>query len=400
MNVLLIHNYYQQAGGEDQVFAAEANLLKENGHRVVQYTVHNDVIHDYSKLRLARSMFWNSQTYQEISNLIQEHRPDIAHFHNTFPLVSPGCYYAAQSHGVPVVQTLHNFRLFCLNSNFIRNGQVCEDCLHKVIPWPGILHACYRDSTLTSAGLAAMLTFHRFRKTWLRKVNMFITLTEFSRSKFISSGLPENKVIVKGNFISPDPGYSISPPQGRYALFVGRLSTEKGVKTLLEGWERLQNASLPYSLIIVGDGPLAEMVQSFVEQCANITWLGKKTRSEIFTLMKDASFLVFPSICYENLPMTILEAYAVGLPIVSSNHGSMASLVKDRYTGVHFCSGDPEDMARKVEWAFSNPKILQSMREHCRREYEEKYSAKTNHDRLLSIYQRILDSQVCPVHIP
>lgn len=385
MKVLLIHNFYQQAGGEDQVFAAEARLLEEKGHSVVRYTVHNDDIREYSSSRLARATLWNPRTYKSLRDVVKKTQPDVAHFHNTFPLISPGGYYAVQAHGVPVVQTLHNFRLFCLNATFFRNGRVCEDCTHTSFPWPGIKHACYRDNVLPSSGLAAMLIIHRLAKTWIRKINVFIALTEFSRQKFISCGLPEEKIVVKENFISFDPGYK-KESAGLYALYVGRLSPEKGLDILLEGWEKLKTTS--YQLKIVGTGPLAEKVAQYANRNKSIQWYGQRTREEIFEFMKGARVLVFPSMWYENLPMVIIEAYAVGLPILASNLGNMSSLVSNRETGIHFQPGDAEDLAQKVEWIFSNPEQLSKMRKKCRETYEEKYTATINYQNLLTVYQR------------
>ena len=235
------------------MFLAETALLESYGHRVVRYITHNDRVAELNSVTLAGKTVWNSSAYRELRNLIHLEQPDVAHFHNTFPLVSPAGYYAARAEGVPVVQTLHNYRLLCPNALFFRDGGVCEDCKSKAITWPGVVHKCYRGSRAASGVVTAMLTTHRALRTWRKKVDVYIALTEFARRKFIEGGLPAGKIIVKPNFVYPDPGPGEG--EGGFALFVGRLSFEKGVGTLLAAWEHLDRR-IP--LKIVGDGPLTE----------------------------------------------------------------------------------------------------------------------------------------------
>lgn len=248
MKVLLIHNYYQQPGGEDQVFASEAALLEAHSHCVVRYTVHNDRVAEMSPLPLVQATLWNKTVHRELRTLICKERPQVVHFHNTFPLISPAAYYAAKAEGVPVVQTLHNYRLLCPSQGgiLLRNGEVCEDCLGKFWPWPGIVHSCYRDSKAATTVHAIMLSLHRALQTWTTMVDVYIALTEFARQKFIQGGLPSEKIVVKPNFVYPDP--SPGEGQGGYALFVGRLTPEKGIDTLLAAWERL-HTKIPLKIV-------------------------------------------------------------------------------------------------------------------------------------------------------
>jgi glycosyltransferase involved in cell wall biosynthesis len=382
MKVLIAHNEYQQPGGEDQVFAAEIALLEAHGHHVVRYSVHNDHVAGMNPAVLAGSTVWNRSSYRQLRSLIRLERPQVAHFHNTLPLISPAGYYAAKAEGVAVVQTLHNYRLLCPNALFFRDGHVCEDCQGKTVPWPGVLHACYRDSRPASAVVAAMLSTHRALRTWTEQVDVYIVTTEFARAKFIQGGLPAQKLIVKPNFLHPAP--SPREGQGEYALFVGRLSPEKGVDTLLAAWERLRDL-VPLS--IVGDGPLAEEVANAARSLERVEWLGRQPREQVLALMKAASVLVFPSVCYENFPVTILEAYAVGLPVIASDLGGMASLVEDGRTGLHFRPGDPKDLAAKVRWASAHPAELAGMRNEARGEFEAKYTAERNYEVLKEIYE-------------
>ncbi|MGB3296800.1 MAG: glycosyltransferase, partial [Phormidesmis sp.] len=234
MRILMGHNYYQQPGGEGQVFAAECALLESEGHQVFRYTLHNDEMADYSAQTMAVATLWHHRVYKEIRSLIQQKRIQIAHFHNTFPLISSAAYYAAQAEGIPVIQTMHNYRLLCPNALFFRDGKVCEDCLGQPIPWPGVVHRCYRESAVASGAVATMLTAHRVLNTWTSKVTKYIVLTEFARDKFIQGGLPASKIVIKPNFVETDPGYQLG--EGNYALYVGRLSVEKGLDVLLKAW--------------------------------------------------------------------------------------------------------------------------------------------------------------------
>ena len=381
VKILLIHNEYQQPVGEDQVFAAEANLLEDHGHEILRYSVHNDQIARMNPVSLAGTTVWSRSSYRELKALVRREQPDIAHFHNTFPLISPAGYYAAKAGNVPVVQTLHNYRLICPNALFFRDGHVCEDCLGKTPPWPGVLHACYRGSRQASGAVAAMLTAHRLLRTWTRMVDVYIALNEFARGKFVQGGLPAEKIIVKPNTY-PDPGQHETVRNN--ALFVGRLSVEKGIDVLLEAWERLGDRM---KLTIVGEGPMADVVAERTRRLENVEWLGRRPKEEVLELMKRAGMLVFPSVWYEGFPMTIVEAYGVGLPIVASNLGSLATLVEPGRTGLLFRPNDPGDLAAKVRWALDHPNELDNMRRGARKEFEAKYTAEQNYGRLLGVYR-------------
>jgi glycosyltransferase involved in cell wall biosynthesis len=381
VKILLVHNKYQQPGGEDQVFTAEGNLLEDHGHEVLRYSVHNDQIAGMNPASLAEATVWSRSSYRELKALVRREQPDMAHFHNTFPLISPAGYYAAKAGNVPVVQTLHNYRLICPNALFFRDGHVCEDCLGKTPPWPGVLHACYRGSRHASGAVAAMLTTHRLLRTWTRKVDVYIALTEFARGKFVQGGLPAEKILVKPN-VHPDPGQH--EVVGTNALFVGRLSVEKGIDVLLKAWERVGDRM---KLTIVGEGPLADVVATRARRLENVEWLGRRPKEQVLELMKRARVLVFPSVWYEGFPMTIVEAFGVGLPIVASNLGSLATLVDPGRTGLLFRPNDPGDLAAKVRWALDHPNELDSMRRGARKEFEARYTAEQNYEHLLSVYK-------------
>jgi len=237
MKILVAHNFYKLPGGEDQCVAAEVAMLRAHGHEVTQYCLRNESIDAMGRLQLASRTIWSRTAFRELRELFRTHRPQIAHFHYTFPLISPSAYYAARAEGVRVVQTVHNFRLLCANALLFRNGEVCEDCLGKWIPWPPIAHKCYRDNRAASTVITTMLMTHRVLGTWSKEVDMYIALTEFGRRKLVEGGLPADKIAIKPNFAYPDPGPGTGT--GGYAVFVGRLSAEKGVDTLLEAWRHL-----------------------------------------------------------------------------------------------------------------------------------------------------------------
>jgi glycosyltransferase involved in cell wall biosynthesis len=381
MNVLVAHNYYQQSGGEDQVFVDEANLLESHGHQVHRYTLHNDQIETTSPLELLGKTIWNWEVYRELRSRIRQHQIQIVHFHNTFPLISPAAYYAAKAEGAGVVQTFHNYRLLCPNALFLRDGKVCEDCLGQPIPWQGVQHNCYRGSKSASAAVVTMLTTHRLLGTWNQQVDAYIALTEFARDKFIQGGLPAEKVFVKPNFVDPDPG--IGEGKGGYALFVGRLSVEKGIDVLLEAWKQL-GAKIP--LKILGDGTLAPEVSKATEQLMGVEWLGRQPMDAVYALMQDAQFLIFPSKWYEGLPRTLIESFACGTPVMAANLGAMSDFVTPYETGLHFQPGNADDLVAQVEWAIAHPDVLSSMRYRARTEFEVKYTPKHSYQQLLEIY--------------
>ncbi len=390
MKVLFIHNRYRMVGGEDAVLKNEIVLLRRYQHTVrslffenAQYTPSLIL---GGQLSSGIGAIWNKRSYEYLAGVLAEAKFDIAHVHNFFFRASPSIFFALKAQGIPAVLTLHNYRLLCANALLYRDGHVCENCLGH-LPWRGVVHGCYRGSRAASAVVASMLTVHRLLGTWTQKVDMYIALTEFARQKFIEGGLPADKIAVKPNFVHPDPG----PGEGRggCALFVGRLSPEKGLDTLLAAWERLQGR---VPLKIVGDGPLASEVAAAAERLDGVEWLGRKPREEVLDLMKQASFLIFPSRWYEGFPMTIAEAFATGLPVVASNLGAMASLIDHERTGLHFRPGDAEDLAAKVEWMLSHLEVLARMRKEVRAEYQAKYTAERNYQLLMEIYARAIEN--------
>jgi glycosyltransferase involved in cell wall biosynthesis len=383
MKLLLCHNFYQQAGGEDQVFADEAQMLESHGHEIIRYSVHNDAVDDMSRWDVGLRTLWNRTSYREIRGLISRERPDLVHFTNTFPLISPAAYYAAQREGVPVVQSLHNFRLLCPAASFFRNQKPCEDCLGRIVPWPAMLHGCYRSSRMATGAVATLNVMHRLLRTWQKSVDRYIALSHFSANKFIEGGLPEEKIVVKRNFVSPDPGPRSGA--GKYAIFVGRLAPEKGLDTLLDAWDQLSDV-MP--LKILGTGPLDSMVRERAARNEAIEVLDRQPLEEVIRCIGDATCLVLPSGWYENCPKTILEAFAVGTPVVASRLGAQAEMVDHGRTGLHFEPRDGGDLASQIRRLASDHSLCESMRTAVRRQFEEMYTEETNYQQLMDIYQQ------------
>jgi glycosyltransferase involved in cell wall biosynthesis len=377
--ILIVHNAYQHEGGEDSVVDAEITLLRSKGHEVEVYTRHNDEIAAMSKLGLVGQTLWSNRTTENINCLINTFLPNVIHVHNTFPLISPSLYWAASKASIPVVQTLHNFRLLCPQAMFLRNGKVCEDCLGH-IPWHAAMHGCYRGSKAQSTVVAGMVVMHRAIGTWQKKITRYIALNEFCRQKFIEGGLPADRIMVKPNFVD----FKVPKDIARAGfLFVGRLSTEKGIQVLAKAAELATNASIR----VAGTGSETSVIQGI----PNVQLLGPLDGNGVTLEMSRAMALVLPSIWYENFPRTLVEAFACGLPVIASRLGALAELVQEGTTGLLFEAGNAEDLASKLRWAHNNPQKMLEMGKNARRQYESEFAAEKNYQQLIAIYQIAID---------
>jgi glycosyltransferase involved in cell wall biosynthesis len=389
MKIVLVHNSYQRPGGEDTVYHSERTLLRTAGHHVVEYQRSNHEASQYVALRqllLAKRTIWAGDTRREFRELLRREKPDIVHVHNTFMMISPSIYWACRDERVPIVQSLHNYRLLCPTALFLRDGQVCEECMQHGL-WRGVRYGCYRGSRPATAAVAAMLATHRILGTWSRLIDCYLVPTEFGRGKFIEGGLPPDKLVVKPNFVDPDPGEG--GLNRTYALFVGRLSQEKGLRTLLAAWERLR---FEIPLQIIGDGPMEGELKDYVRQhrLSGVSFWGSAARDQVMAAVKRAICLILPSESYEGMPMIAIEAFACGTPVVASRLGAMASVISNGRTGLHFAALDAEDLARKTEWAWAHPEEILEMGRQARREYEAQYTATRNYTMLLEVYQRAI----------
>lgn len=388
MKVISVYNRYLNRGGEDEVFELEARLLEEHGCTVTLVTEQVRKPHGLlESSRLAANAIWSRSWYRRFEALLKEKDPDVVHVHNVFPTISPSIYYACREADVPVVQSLHNPRLLCPAATLHREGRACEECTGKILYYPGILHACYQGSRIRTGVIATMLAVHGYLGTWRELVDVFIVFTQFYRQKFIQGGLPGTKIVVKPHFVHPDPGMSSS--RGDYALFIGRLSPEKGLDTLLGAWKKLSGIPLK----IRGTGPLLKQVQDFAAQdrCSVEMLPNRLSLQEWARLMGNARFLVWPTQgYYETFGLVAIEAFAFGVPVIASRTGAMVEIVEDGRTGLHFTAGDADDLAAKVEWGWSHPDEMKIMGRQARAEYEAKYTADRNYEMLINIYQHAI----------
>lgn len=382
MRVLIVHNEYQQAGGEDVVLREEFDLLTDNGHTVERYIIRNsDVVGLSSWLATARQAAYNVGSRELLHEKITSFEPDIVHVHNFFPILSPSIYDACIEARVPVVQTLHNFRLLCPKATMYRRGRVCEICM-KGSPYHAALYGCYRESRILSLMPARMVSINRRRGTWRHKVDRYIALTEFAKRKFIEGNLPADRIDVKPNFATPPATKRARNSPSRHgALFVGRISEEKGIKPLIDAW-----SGLTVPLRVVGEGPMSKLVDRFAGP--HIEQVGFQPSAEVSKEMLAASFLVVPSLWYEGFALVLVEAFSHGLPVIASRLGSMAEIVQDGVTGLHVEPNDPDDLSEKVRWAHAHPKDMAKMGANARRVYQRKYTPQANYPLLMAIYDR------------
>ena len=378
--VVVAHDRYRQPGGEDAVVNAEVALLKRKGHRVVVYERHNDDIVGMNAGSVAVQTLWSRRTVRDITRVLAESGADLLHVHNMFPLVSPSIYWGADRVGVPVVQTLHNFRLLCPQAMLLRDGKVCEECVGR-LPWRGAVRGCYDGSWPKSTVLAGMLALHRGIGTWRSKVTRYIALNDFCRNKLIAGGLPAERIAVKPNFVD------IDAPQGggrEGFLFVGRLSPEKGVATLIEASSRLPEARVR----IAGSGPELGRVQQHASPSLQV--LGPLASQAVQDEMSRAIALVTPSICYDAFPITLLEAFACGLPVIASRLGALPALIQDGVSGLLFEPGNAADLERKMRWALTHRDEMAAMGRNARARYELNYTPERNYAQLMAIYHEAL----------
>lgn len=377
MRILAVHNAYRQYGGEDSVFSAEVDLLRSAGHQVDVLHESNDAITGIAA-QAATALFaaYNPAGRRKMAEAVWRSRPDIVHVHNFFPRLSPSIFDACSEAGVPIVWTLHNYRVACANGLLFRDGAPCEDCLGGM-PLRAVTRRCYRGSAGGSAAVAAMIGWHRLAGTWRNKVTRFIALSEFARGKFIKAGLPPERIIVKPNF-APDPGRPSDQARSGF-IYVGRLSVEKGVRTLVEAWREIDAP-----LTLIGDGPELPALRATAP--ANVTVVGQRSREEVYDALSRTSAMVLPSECYENCPMTVLEAMALGTPVIASRIGALAEYVEDGITGFHFAAGDAEDLARVVRRT-SSGYVLGEAGTAARLAYEARFSPASNLEQLLSVYR-------------
>jgi len=389
MHILMAHEYYRLPGGEDETFEGRRNLLRARGHRVTEYVRRSAEIEASGPLKKAMlplRAIWSSEAKRDLARMLAEDKPDVAHFSNTFPLISPSVYWACREAGVPVLQNLENPRLMCPSNSLFRDGKLCHDCVGR-FPWPGIVHGCYHGSAATAV-VAGMVGVHRLLDTWNRKVDGYLVATEFYRRKFIEIGIREDRLHLCPLPVE-DPGARPRDTVGDYALYLGRLAPEKGTLSLLEAWKDLE---IP--LKIRGSGEHEPEARALAAANPHVELLGRLTIDERNKLLRGARFLVWPSLGeYETCGLVVTEAFACGVPVLASRTGVATERVVDGQTGIHFEANDPADLARKARWCWEHPAEMSVMGRNGRVVYEQGLTASNCIDRMLAIYKEVLDRQ-------
>lgn len=378
MKVLQVHTRYRNAGGEDSVVRTEGDLLKAAGHDVLFHGLDNPVTSRESAKDLIRAP-WNRSAARQVTETAREFGAEVIHVHNTWFALSPAVFTAVRQAGFPVVATIHNYRLSCVNALHYRDGSVCEDCVGRM-PWRGVIHRCYRGSAAQSAVVAVTIGTHRIAGTWQKDVDVIIALTSFAAKKLVTAGVPPERIVVKPN-VAEDPGPRLNPAanSGRL-LFVGRLTEDKGIIDLLDAWTTTGSHNL--ELQIVGDGPLASTIQTSAEPSVSMT--GSIPANEVRSLMLSARALVIPSRWFEGLPMVLVEALSCGLPVVVSDHGALPETASQ--AGLTFAPGDRRDLARVLGKLEDNT-LVDEKSAAALRIYRERFSPGIGLAQLENIYK-------------
>jgi glycosyltransferase involved in cell wall biosynthesis len=388
MKIIIVHNKYQQTGGEEAVFAAEAALLKSRGNNVETVIFDNATIKTTtSKTKLAFALAYNFKSAAVLRNRIRHFQPDIIHVHNFFPLASPSIFFAAKSMNVPVVVTLHNYRLLCPSNSLYYNRRIYEKSVHALFPFDAIWKGVYRNSRFQTAALAMVMRLHNLMGTWRNKVDKFIVLTDFASRKFQNSHLRtlSHQFFVKPKFVED---FGTGNPQRKNSfLFIGRLCEQKGIEVLLKA-----ASSYSFNLNIIGDGPLRSLVNEYASNNSNIRALGFMSRAMIIDELKDCTALIFPSNSYEGSPITILEAFSTGTPVITSLLGGLSEMVEENLNGLHFQVGDHNDLIKKVK-EIQEPGVAARLGRYARKTYEERYTPEDSYQMLMSIYQQTINTQ-------
>lgn len=393
MRILLVHNFYSSAvpSGENIVFEAEKALLQAHGHEVIDFIRHTDEIRGaglIGNIRGALATPWNWFMFKEVQKRVIDFKPDVVHVHNTFPLISPAIFHAIGNRAARVL-TLHNYRLFCPAAIPLRKGKICVDCIDKKTVWPSMKHGCYRKSRLATLPLAFNVSLHRLSGTWENQVDAFVTLSGFQKKLMVRAGLPEAKTYVKPNFYPGNPPVVPWQDRGKKVIFVGRLSAEKGVKSLLKAW-RLWGSDAP-ELFLVGDGELRGELEEMAAGLP-VKFAGQVSSAEAQSYIAKTCLLVLPSKWFEGFPMVVREALAFGTPAAVSDIGPLPAIVKHGKSGVIFEPGNPESLLKEVRAAWETPDLLEKLGAGARVDFEAKYTEGVNYQILMDIYKNAIEN--------
>jgi len=390
LRVLQVHNKYRPGwGGEDTVADLEADLLRRNGHQVQCLSAWTGELDGAGPLRLLAAgigAVWSRRGYAAMQRAIAGFLPDIVHVHNEFPLFSPSIFWACGRAGVPVVQTMHNFRFTCPNALLFRQDRPCEQCVAR-FPWPALRHRCYGSSFFRTAAVAARNVVHRWLGTYRNKVHAYIALTEFSKELLVWAGLPEARVFVKPNFQALSE--KLVAPRLPQFVFAGWMTRAKGLHLLLQAWQEIHPAG--HRLLLMGDGPERASLQRLTADNSSIVWCGPQPREKVIEAGATSRYAVMTSLVYENFPMSVLEALSAGTPPIVPNHGAFPVMVSDGREGLRFAAGDAASLAATLRVALSAPEhVWMKWSGNARNKYLREYTAEINYAQLLAVYERAI----------
>jgi len=397
MKILLVHNFYGSTApsGENTVYASESELLRQHGHRVIEFTRHSDEIINrgiFGTVQGALATVWNPFSKRVLRFVLEKEKPDIMHVHNTFPLLSPSIFYATVGLKTATVLTLHNYRTFCAAGIPMRDGHPCMECLERKTTFPALKHGCYRQGRLSTLPLAVMIALHRKLETWTKHVDAFIALTEFQKSKITEPGLLSETVYVKPHFYFNAPDPLPWEEREQKMVYIGRLGVEKGVRILIDAW-KMWSSEAPH-LEIIGDGPEKSVLQESTKGNGleeKVSFLGYLNSPEVQKRLATARLLVLPSLSFEGFPMAIPEAFALGVPVAASDIGAIPFIVKDNKNGILFRPGDASALYRAVKEIWDRSNWLSSLGRAARLEFDRKYTADANYEILMNIYQKAME---------
>ena len=380
MRILIAHSRLLVMSGDNRVVQDEAELLRQAGHDARTWTPSAEGAHGAELAAVAARAVWSRHAAREVRRRIRDQGTQVVHVHNLYPNLSPTVIRAAAAEGVPLVMTLHNYRLAsCLPASLLRDGRVCEDCLGRV-PWRGVVHRCYRESVLGSAVMATSLTLHRAVRSY-GGVARFLAVSSFVKAKHVEAGLPAERITVKPNF-----AWDAEPRNafGDSFVYVGRLHAEKGVDTLTQAWR-----TAPGTLVVAGEGPEAGRLRSRAPQTVEFT--GYVPAPDVDRLLRGARAALVPSRWYEAAPRVILEAFARGVPVVASDIGALPELVKDGVNGLLVPADDPlawAEAARRLQ----DDDLVRRLGEGARRTWAERFSPERGLEELESAYEGVVRS--------